>query len=55
MNLDWLKSHDIPVDRGNYDLIYTAPLGGSGTKMEQLEKLYEQFNLQKPVDFHSPP
>ncbi|NDO69270.1 DUF4316 domain-containing protein [Schaedlerella arabinosiphila] len=54
MNLDWLKSHDIPVDRGNYDLIYTAPLGGSGTKMEQLEKLYEQFNLQKPVDFHSP-
>ena len=54
MNLDWLKSHDIPVDRGNYDLIYTAPLGGSGTKMEQLEKLYEQFNLEKPVDFHSP-
>ena len=54
MNLDWLKSHDIPVNRGNYDLIYTAPLGGSGTKMEQLEKLYEQFNLQKPVDFHSP-
>ena len=54
MNLDWLKSHDIPVDRGNYDLIYTAPLGGSGTTMEQLEKLYEQFNLQKPVDFHSP-
>ena len=22
--------------------------------MEQLETLYEQFNLQKPVDFHSP-
>ena len=22
--------------------------------MEQLERLYEQFNLQKPVDFHSP-
>ena len=21
---------------------------------EQLEKLYEQFNLQKPADFHSP-
>ena len=54
MNLDWLKSHDIPVDRCNYDLIYTAPLSGSGTTIEQLEKLYEQFNLQKPVDFHSP-
>ena len=54
MNLDWLKSHDIPIDRSNYDLIYTAPLRESGTVPEQLEKLYEQFNLQKPADFHSP-
>ena len=54
MNLDWLKSHDISIDRSNYDLIYTAPLRESGTVPEQLEKLYEQFNLQKPVDFHSP-
>ena len=54
MNLDWLKSHDISIDRSNYDLIYTAPLRESGTVSEQLEKLYEQFNLQKPADFHSP-
>ena len=54
MNLDWLKSHDISIDRSNYDLIYTAPLRESGTVPEQLEKLYEQFNLEKPVDFHSP-
>ena len=54
MNLDWLKSHDISIERSNYDLIYTAPLRESGTVPEQLEKLYEQFNLQKPVDFHSP-
>ena len=54
MNLDWLKSHDISIDRSNYDLIYTAPLRESGTVPEQLEKLYEQFNLKKPVDFHSP-
>ena len=54
MNLDWLKSHDISIDRSNYDLIYTAPLRASGTVPEQLEKLYEQFNLQKPADFHSP-
>ena len=54
MNLDWLQSHNLAVDRNNYDLIYTAPLNGSGNTMEQLEKLYEQFNLQKPVDFHSP-
>ena len=54
MNLDWLKSHDISIDRSNYDLIYTAPLSASGPVPEQLEKLYEQFNLQKPADFHSP-
>ena len=54
MNLDWLKSHDISIERSNYDLIYTAPLRESGTVPEQLEKLYEQFDLQKPADFHSP-
>ena len=54
MNLDWLESHDVSVDRSNYNLIYTAPLSESGTVPEQLEKLYQQFNLEKPVDFHSP-
>ena len=54
MNLDWLQSHNLAVDRSNYDLIYTAPMNGSGSTMEQLETLYEQFNLKKPVDFHSP-
>lgn len=54
MNLDWLKSHNISIDRSNYDLIYTAPLRESGPVPEQLEKLYQQFNLEKPVDFHSP-
>ena len=45
MNLDWLQSHNLAVDRNNYDLIYTAPLNGSGSTMEQLETLYKQFNL----------
>ena len=54
MNLDWLQSHNLAVDRSNYDLIYTASLNGSGSTMEQLETLYKQFNLKKPVDFHSP-
>ena len=54
MNLDWLQSHNLAVDRNNYDLIYTASMNGSGSTMEQLETLYEQFNLQKLVDFHSP-
>ena len=34
MNLDWLKSHDISIDRSNYDLIYTAPLSESCTVPE---------------------
>ena len=54
LNMDWMQSHGLAIERGNYDLIYTAPLDGSGSTMEQLEKLYEQFNLQKPMDFHSP-
>ena len=54
MNLDWLQSHNFSVERGNYDLIYTAPLQGSGTATAQLETLYHQFNMEKPVDFHSP-
>ena len=54
MNLDWLQSNNLAVDRKNYDLIYTAPLHGTGNTMERLERLYEQFNLHKPVDFHSP-
>ncbi len=54
MNLDWLQSHNLSVERGNYDLIYTAPLQGSGTATTQLETLYHQFNMEKPVDFHGP-
>ena len=54
MNLNWLQSRDIPIDRNNYELIYTAPLSESGTVPEQLDKLYQQFNLEKPVDYHSP-
>lgn len=54
MNLDWLQSHNISVDRSNYDLIYITPLDGSVSADAPLEKIYEQFNLEKPVDFHSP-
>lgn len=54
MNLDWLRSKGISPDRGNYDLIYTAPLTSSDAAETQLEKLYTQFNMEKPVDFHYP-
>ena len=50
MNLDWLKSHDISIDRSNYDLIYTAPLSESGTVPEQLEKLYQRIFRQESGD-----
>ena len=54
LELDWLKSNNIAVERSNYDLVYTAPLDSTGSTTELLEKLYVQFNTQKPVDFHSP-
>lgn len=54
MNLDWLRSKGISLDRSNYDLVYTAPLTSSEAVETQLEKLYAQFNVEKPADFHYP-
>ena len=51
MNLDWLKSRNLLVDRSNYDLVYTGPIGNPDDTEGLLEKLYEQFNLQIPEDF----
>lgn len=47
MGMDWLKRHDIPVDRKNYDLVYTAPL----EEDTDLEDLYRRFNAEIPEDF----
>ncbi len=54
MNIDWLQSHNLGVKRQNYDLIYTAPLTGTGSTEAKLEALFEQFNFRTPVDYHSP-
>ena len=54
MNMDWLQSHDISVERGSYDLVYTAHLTATGSTDAKLEQIFQQFNLEKPVDFHSP-
>ena len=54
MNMDWLQSHDISVERSSYDLVYTAPLTATGSTDAKLEQIFQQFNLEKPVDFHSP-
>lgn len=54
MDMDWLASHDIPVERSNYDLVYTAPLQETSSLDGRLNKLFEQFNFHRPADFHSP-
>lgn len=54
MNMDWMQSHGKAIEHGSYDLIYTAPLTATGSTGAKLEALFEQFNLHRPVDFHSP-
>lgn len=54
MGLDWLKEKGIPVERANYDLIYTGELTATGDTGQRLESLYEQFNIHHPADYHSP-
>lgn len=47
MNMDYLESKGITVNRENYDLVYTAPLE-DGTS---LEDIYTKFNIDHPDDF----
>lgn len=54
MNLEWLKSHDLPVERANYDLVYTAPLPAAPSVNAALAQLDYQFNNEHPVDYHHP-
>lgn len=54
MNMDWMQSHGKAIARGSYDLIYTAPLAATGSTDSKLEAIFEQFNLHRPADYHSP-
>ena len=54
MNMDWMQSHGKAIERGSYDLIYTAPLTAIGSTDAKLETIFEQFNLHRPADYHSP-
>ena len=54
MNLECLKSHDLPVERANYDLVYTAPLPDTPSVNAALAQLDYQFNNEHPVDYHHP-
>lgn len=54
MGLDWLEEKGIPVERANYDLVYTGALTAPGDTGRRLESLFEQFNIHHPADYHSP-
>ena len=54
MNMDWLQSHGLTVERANYDLVYTGELTADGSTGRTLEALYEQFNFHHPADYHHP-
>lgn len=47
MNMDYLESRGIAVNKENYNLVYTAPLE-DGTS---LEDIYTKFNIDHPEDF----
>ena len=49
-----MQSHGNAIERGSYDLIYTAPLTAIGSTDAKLETIFEQFNLYRPADYHSP-
>ncbi len=53
-SLDWLKSKGRAVERGNYDLVYTAPLSASDSVDAALDQLWYQFNNEHPADFQHP-
>ena len=47
MNMDYLESRGIAVNKENYNLVYIAPLeDGTG-----LEDIYTKFNIDPPEDF----
>ena len=53
VNMDWLMSKGLTVERGNYDLVYTGELA-PGLGSSALEKLWERFNTDHPADYHRP-
>ena len=53
MNMDWLASQGLAVDRANYELAYTGEMA-VGLGSNALEGLYQKFNTAPPVDYHRP-
>ena len=53
MDMDWLTSKGLTVDRVNYELAYTGELA-FGLDLSVLDKLWEKFNIDHPADYHRP-
>ena len=53
-SMDWLKSEGQTVERGNYDLVYTAPLPAAESVDSSLDQLWFQFNNKHPADYQHP-
>ena len=49
--LDWLKSRDLLVERGNYNFVYTEPFTQYASQRDRLEEIWERFNNDHPADF----
>ncbi|MBM6723653.1 DUF4316 domain-containing protein [Pseudoflavonifractor phocaeensis] len=52
--LEQLRAEGESPRKGNYDLVYTAPLAAQGDTLQQLNQLWHQFNENRPADYHSP-
>lgn len=54
MNMDWMQSHELAIERNNYDLVYTGALPDTSSTGAALEQLYIQFNIAHPADYQYP-
>lgn len=52
--LERLRAEGQSPRKGNYDLVYTAPLTGQGDTLQQLNQLWKQFTDAHPADYLGP-
>ena len=59
VGIERLKEKGLPVDKKNYELVYTGSLSDfpehneERTQEQLLEEIYERFNLNHPTDYHA--
>ena len=51
MNYDYLQSKGVTPERGGYDAIYTGGLADYGNARNNLDMIYQRFNVDHPADF----